>query len=152
MTVDLNNLQNEPSTIQDENSKSQKNYNWQLLRQWGNQNQVEINNVLANLKNRVSKSMGTSSNSEITDARTNADGTVFNNLKERLDNDDENLFQIEDSGNTDSSAETYRISDLTTSSTSLKYSVSSTATTDVNPRSQGLIITSLAKISTFEIA
>lgn len=152
MTVDLNNLQNEPSTIQDENSKNQKNYNWQLLRQWGNQNQVEINNVLVNLKNRVSKSMGTSSNSEITDARTNADGTVFNNLKERLDNDDETLFHIEDSGNTDSSAETCRISDLTTSSTSLKYSVSSTASTDVNPRSQGLIITSLAKISTFETA
>lgn len=152
MTVDLNNLQNEPSTIQDENSKNQKNYNWQLLRQWGNQNQVEINNVLVNLKNRVSKSMGTSSNSEITDARTNTDGTVFNNLKERLDNDDKTLLHIEDSGNIDSSAQTYRISDLTTSSSSLKYSVSSTASTDVNPRSQGLIITSLAKISIFKVA
>ena len=146
MSIDLNDLQNEISTIQDENSKNQKNYNWALLRSWGSSNQTFISSTISSLKARVNNAMSTSTDTEVTDARGS-----YSNLKSRLDAEDSTLLFLEDSGNTVDEVQTLRITDLTTSSTNLKYSVSSTATTDVNKRSQGLEITTLSSVLTLEV-
>lgn len=146
MSIDLNDLQNESSTIQDGNSKNQKNYNWSLLRSWGNSNQVFISSTIASLKKRINNAMSTSTDTEVTDARGS-----YSNLKSRLDAEDSTLLFLSDSGNTVDEVQTIRITDLTTSSTNLKYSVSSAATIDVNKRSQGLETTTVSSISTLEV-
>lgn len=150
MSVDLSQLKDELTLLQGELTKEQHNWNWELLRQWGVSNQTDLETLVSSLKTRIENAVGVDSSTEIISARTNADGTTFPNLKARLDDDDKNALHVGEKAGTIDEAKTIRISDISTSSSKLKYAVEETLTTNCNPRSQGLVITKLAHISVLE--
>ena len=152
MSVDLSQIKDESTLLQGKLTKEQHNWNWELLRQWGVSNQTDLDTLVSSLKTRIENTIGTDSSAEVISARTNADGTTFSNLKARLDDDDKNALHFGEQSGTVDEAQTIRISDLTISSSKIKYTVKETKTTNSNQRSQGLVVTKLANISILEQA
>lgn len=122
------NLWNEPSPFQNSQAYEQKNHNWDVLRNYGQYVGNYINGIIDSWEVRFSAQMSQIPQpNELIDARVDAWGHTYNNLREHIVNIETTTVRVEDNNSISTGdmsnvmAVILQVKDLTTSSSPLRY-------------------------------
>ncbi|WP_434105830.1 hypothetical protein [Limosilactobacillus fermentum] len=148
MTLQTIDLWDEPSPFQNEDAYDQKQHNWQTLRGYfgyyanyleesAESNQTRIDNLIKNAPQP----------SEVVDARTASDGTVYATLHARLVNLDDGKIGYEDASQLTGVARTLKLRGFNTISSPIKESKMQMITDDYDNHGQeGLKVIAVSSI------
>lgn len=148
MTLQTIDLWDEPSPFQNEDAYDQKQHNWMELRGYfgyyanyleesAENNQTRIDNLIKNA----------SQPSEVVDARTASDGTVYATLHARLVNLDDGKIGYEDASQLTGVARTLKLRGFNTISSPIKESKMQMITDDYDNHGQeGLKVIAVSSI------